>query len=417
MMSINHPFRVGDKIRFNMSGQGDFNRNFLRDFAEADYVVTVAEAVTEDMGDLLHYVRLVEDPAENPAEESAPTWAVSWFESNPITPAPTAQEAPMTENTTYAVGDKVRVTDARTVVGNSGLPSGRTYVGATATITEVVNEEDNEYDGTYTLEFDDKSLSGFGTWTHAALDLVEEAPTRPTIDFSGSSRETARFYAQEANTRLLSSAHQSLLRSVGKGEEVDAYSLNEALLAAMRATLTRHGASTKRRDTGRKIAYLGHITQAVLENHAQGLPAYQTGERSRLLAEVRPALAEAKQEIDTLVQERGLLTQAASDERRRLCAEIDSTRADVVKASEERAELLDVIGEIKAERDGYRKSADEEITRLLALNEKRFAALRSAETERDRAASVLNYAMGRLSETDKQRVLGFWDGLDSEDDA
>jgi hypothetical protein len=399
-----HPFAAGDKIRFN-KGSSVFNARFLqRFFDDSEGVVTVTEAVTEPdnvNGGMAHYVRLAEDTDE---DGFAPIWNTNWFDDEPVTPAPTtAQEATMTNTREFKVGDKVRVTNERTPIGGPAPSEKGTYVGATAMITNVVYE--GEFGGDYHLEFDDKSLSSFGTWSAKALDLVtaadEVTPERPTIDFSGSSRSTAREYAKDANTRLLSSSHQALLRSVGKGEEVDAYALNEALLSAMRATLTRHGASTQRRVTGRKIAYLAHITQAVLENHAQGLPAYETGERSRLLAEVKPALVEAQKEVEAQTEranqfrtrlersegERAQFLQAASDERRRLCAEIDAG----TEALEE---------------------ANANFAAMARVAEQRDVLLAETVAERDRVAEVLDYALGLLQHADKQRVLGFWDGRD-----
>lgn len=110
-----------------------------------------------------------------------------------------------------------------------------------------------------------------------------EAPSRPLIDFSGDSRATAREYAEAANSRVLKPESQADLKAVALGMQVDAYDLNEAVLDAMRSASTRLGQSMARRDLTRKIAYLGHIVQAVLENHADGLPAYESGDRSRLV--------------------------------------------------------------------------------------------------------------------------------------
>jgi hypothetical protein len=406
MTNTHHQFSVGDKIQF-AGHHSEFNRRFIANNTgnAPDGIVTVTEVVTQPdgYGDIAHYVRLAEDPMG--IGDEAPMWNVNWFNPTPI-----AQEATMTDTTrrSFNVGDKVRVTNERTTIGGPAPHEKGTYVGATATVTEVLHEDDNEYDGSYALEFDDSSLSNFGSWSTAALDLVEEYTTeRPTIDFSGSSRSTAREYAKDANTRLLSSTQQAVLRQVAAGEEVDAYTLNEVLLAAMRASLTRHGASTQRRVTGRKIAYLGHITQAVLENHAQGLPAYEKGERSPALAAAREEVTRYREGLEEANRERGLLTQAASDERRRLCAEIDELRAHRRDLAEERSRL-------KHEHAAYKRAADNEVSRLLTSVKNTEEAHAETVKKRDEVASVLDYAMGRLSDTDKQRVLGYWDGVAAE---
>ena len=172
---------------------------------------------------------------------------------------------------------------------------------------------------------------------------------RPLVHFSdrvaGRDRSLARQYAREAVSRVLKDEHNLIFKLAGAGQSVDAYALNAAVTAAIRSAATRHGQSTGRRVMAEHFAHLGHIVQATLENHADNLPAYEPGERSRLLEEAREGIAEAKREIDhavevnqqlaadltesretvaTLRSERYDLTQAASDERRRLCEEIDS---------------------------------------------------------------------------------------------
>lgn len=155
--------------------------------------------------------------------------------------------------------------------------------------------------------------------------------TRPTVDFGADARGTARAYAVAANSRVLPPPAQKLLKQAAQGAKVDAYDLNDALTHAMRSASTRLGQSMARRELTRKIAHLAHITQAVLEAHADGLPVYDDqGVRSRKIEEQGRALDHAAEVNQALTRdltlardERALLTQAASDERRRLCAEID----------------------------------------------------------------------------------------------
>lgn len=169
-----------------------------------------------------------------------------------------------------------------------------------------------------------------------------DPPQRPLIDFSGDSRETARSYAKVADSKVLKPASRKVLQAAARGEQVDAYALNEAVTDAMRSTATRCGQSMQRRALATKVAHLGHIVQAVIESHADDLPAYVTGERSRLVEELRREIAHSTEvnqsltrDLTALRGERATLTQAASDERRRLVAEIESLKA--YKAEAERA--------------------------------------------------------------------------------
>ena len=62
-MTTQHPFAVGDKIRFSATSN-EFNQRFLaRFFEDSKGVVTVTDATTEPdgFGTTTHYVRLAED--------------------------------------------------------------------------------------------------------------------------------------------------------------------------------------------------------------------------------------------------------------------------------------------------------------------------------------------------------------------
>lgn len=161
----------------------------------------------------------------------------------------------------------------------------------------------------------DDGDGGSGTfyrpWDYRLEVLSAPRPARPTIDFSGDSRATHRDYARLIDSRILDEQHRAVLRDVANGEaDVDAYALNAALIAAMRSGLTRFGQSMERRKHGKRVAALAHIVQAVLENHADGLPAYAEGERSRKIEaleaereEVAKALADARTEVERHVEE------------------------------------------------------------------------------------------------------------------
>lgn len=170
---------------------------------------------------------------------------------------------------------------------------------------------------------------------------------RPTIDFAD--KQTAQEYAVAANSRVLKPGHQEILTRVAAGEVVDAYALNAALTEAMSSASTRLGQSMARRGLTKKIRHLAHIVQAILENHADGLPAYAGGDRSR--------------KIEELQAERTSLLQAASDERRRLCAEIDSLKEGLAVATSE----IDTLIENKVQTFG---NAQAEHERVLAYVER-----------------------------------------------
>lgn len=221
--------------------------------------------------------------------------------------------------------------------------------------------------------------------------------TRPLIDFAGSSRATAREYAADLQSRVNKPETNAILRAVEQGKSVDAYLLAEALLDAMRHISTRFGQSMARRRAGEKAAHIGYIAHGVLANHADDLPVYEDGQRSRLLSEVQSTLADARQEVDTLVQERADLTMAASAERRRLVEEIDGMKRQTVA-------LVD-------QHDLYKAAADSEVTRLLAEVEALKSERDIARLERDAAAAVIGYVVERLDGEDRAGVLGYWEGV------
>lgn len=183
------------------------------------------------------------------------------------------------------------------------------------TLGTIVNYDNDDSDHPYEIQGD----GHFGIWSRkyieptnapqeAPMNDTSTAPTRPMVEFSGSSRATAREYARAINSRVLVASSRVRLTNAAAGTPVDAYDLNEALMDAMRSTATRCGQSMARRALATKVAYLAHITQAVIDNHADGLPAYPEGERSRkvkaLQAEVDATKAEMASILATLEKER-----------------------------------------------------------------------------------------------------------------
>lgn len=215
---------------------------------------------------------------------------------------------------------------------------------------------------------------------------------RPLVHFSdkeaGRDRSLARQYAREAvSKKVLDGRDNLILTQAGAGHSVDAYDLNRAVTAAIRSASTRKGQSMARRSQATHFAHLGHIVQAVLENHADSLPAYEPGERSRAVEYARTTLAEAKVEVDnltstvlTLRAERSDLTQAASDERRRLCAEIDALKAEAD--------------------DNHAQAVAEGQSLYREINER---------------AAALSYAFGMLTSEQQSRLAGFQDGWQAAD--
>jgi hypothetical protein len=284
----------------------------------------------------------------------------------------------------HPIGSTVRVTNSRTTIGGPAAGEPGSYVGAIATVTG------HEGEDSHLLNFEDEALNDYGTWSTRALDLVEEREPvgRPTVNFDGSSRATAREYAKAANSRVLTTASQNVLKRAALGGEVDAYALNEAVLDAMRSGATRLGQSMARRDLTRKIAYLGHIVQAVLENHADELPAYEPGARSRRVEELSRENSHTASVNQSLARDLTTLKQAASDERRRLTQEIDDLRRQV-----------------ETEQGAY--------AALKTAADDRDKILTDTVNDRDALAATLAYTLEMFTDEEeaaKARVLGFYDG-------
>lgn len=197
---------------------------------------------------------------------------------------------------------------------------------------------------------------------------------RPLVDFSGTSRATAREYAADLNSRVLKPNNAETLTRVAEGRKVDAYEVNAAVLDAMRSVATRFGQSMQRREYTRRAAYLGHIVQAVLEAAADDLPSYTDGGvRSRKIEEQATEIEGLRERVTTLNNERGSLTQAASDERRRLVAEIEREKKARQSLTEQaNAEIDRIKADLAAkveEQSRIIEGLTEDLTRHVALRE------------------------------------------------
>jgi len=296
----------------------------------------------------------------------------------------------MTNTTTLAVGDTVRALDEIQMPGQPR--TGNPYPAVVGMLAEVTRVEDNVIDVKWSGSTADHGRNWGAMWFEK-VEITEltapEAFGRPLVHFddekAARDRSKARAAARLAVSRILLDEDNEVLRAAADGESVDAYALNRAVLAAMRSASTRLGQSTGRRLMATEFAHLGHIVQAVLENHADNLPGYGPGERSRVLEEVRETITSAKREIEhagavnqsltqdlaALRQERSDLTQAASDERRRLCENIDTLRGNLSQTIREANEFEAALAyaksmltdeqaaQVEAFADGFRVGASD----------------------------------------------------------
>lgn len=219
--------------------------------------------------------------------------------------------------------------------------------------------------------------------------------------------DTSKAYAKKAKSRLLTAEQNSVLQRASEGHAVDVVAFRKAATAALSLAATRAGQSMARRDWTREARHLIYWADAIIDNHIEGLPTYEVGQRSRkieaLSVEVEHAnsvnqnlaadLTRVRSANEELRQERYALTQAASDERRRLVAEIE---------------------EEKAARKSLTDLANAEIDRILAVSNERDTLLAETVKERDEMAQVISYILGALGEADRARVLGYWDGVSGE---
>jgi hypothetical protein len=215
-----------------------------------------------------------------------------------------------------------------------------------------------------------------------------EKTTRPLIRFDDADvdRSTARRYAADIISRVNKPKTNEVMEAV-------AYDLAEACTDAMRHVATRFGQSMVRRREGEKVAHLAYIAHAVLANHADGLPVYEPGARSRRVEELSLEVEHAGVVNQTLTAD---LTKERNARREAERQYLDAQR---------RAETAEgALAALKA-------AANDEVTRLgMAVNSNLEAALQSM-AERDEVAQVLLYALEHLDAEKRQRVFGFWDAV------
>lgn len=300
----------------------------------------------------------------------------------------------------YVVGQKIRFRETRNPRGFGPFDAGQVVTVA------AIHADDNASDGWVVdlakdaTDADGEDLVGWGVAWFEPVDNgpgpVEEPakqPERPFIDFSGDRYATAREYASFLRSKVNKPQTNADLLAVADGLQVDAYSLNESVLDAMRHCATRFGQSMARREATKRAAYLGHIVQAVLENHADGLPTYEQGARSRKIEDLTAEVDRLKLLAAERANERADLTDAAAEERRRLVAEIETLKGAVQVATEN----LD--------------ATTETLDRAVNLAEERDRLLTDVVAERDRLSKSLDYALGYMPTEARERVLGFIDGL------
>lgn len=229
-------------------------------------------------------------------------------------------------------------------------------------------------------------------------ETATETQARPLIDFSGDSRATAREYASSLLSKVLKKENIGVIHAIAAGQEVDAYAANAAVLDAMRTVSTRFGQSMQRREYGKRAAHLGHIVQAVLESHADGLPAYEQGQRSRkieqqasiidshqgrirdleaALEEAQAAEGEKAEKLDDLLAEIQTLTEANAALEERKASNIERLERQAATILEQdkalarleafRAYVLDAaaadapsLARLKGFEDGYKAQQAED---------------------------------------------------------
>lgn len=271
-------------------------------------------------------------------------------------------ESNITKPCEVKVGTKIRYIPGRFGHSASGITPGEVY-----TVAEVV--ERPRGGASYVLEeANHRGSYGFEWFNLVELPQEDSVPSRPTIDFSGSGgltgtdRSTARAYAADLISRVNKATTNAVLDQVSSGSKaVDAYALAEAVLDATRGSLTRFGQSTARRRAGEKAAHLGYIAHAVLANHADALPVYADGERSR--------------KVETLEGE---------------IAALQAAGTEIIEA-----------------RDAARQDAAVLRREVESLK----SSLSHVQTERLHGARVLVYAREMLSDRQRSKIEGFSSGL------
>ena len=227
-----------------------------------------------------------------------------------------------------------------------------------------------------------------GSYYAAEVEVVErQNVVRPTIDFSGDRRKLTREYAGTVNSRILDKEHRATLAHASNGGTVDAYALNAALTAAMSSCATRAGTSPARRELTKKVRHLAYITQAVIENHADGLPVYAEGDRSRLVEDL-------KTQVSVVENEREAYRSGMAEAQKAALTAIYELERTAEALGEAKGETERVLA-IAAERDSIIVGLSEDLTRHVALREYVEDVLLNNEQRHAVAGFTYGYVFGQ----------------------
>jgi hypothetical protein len=201
--------------------------------------------------------------------------------------------------------------------------------------------------------------------------------------------DVSKAYAEKATSRLLKAEHNEVLLRAAASEEVDVVLFRKAATAALSLAATRAGQSMARRDWTREARHLIYWADAIIDQHVEGLPVYEKGARSPRIAELEREVEHAGVVNQSLTSDLTTLKQAASDERRRLCAEIDAGKAAYAKVVE---------------------AANGEIDKFQERHNQDHKELQGLYLEINEAHAALEYAFGLLNDEQQSRLAGFRDG-------
>lgn len=208
--------------------------------------------------------------------------------------------------------------------------------------------------------------------------------------------DTGRRYALHARSRNLTTEQNNILTRAGNGHAVDVVAFRKAVTAALSLAATRAGQSMARREWTREARHLLYWADAIIDNHLAGLPTYEPGQRSPRIAELELEVEHAGVVNQSLTSDLTTLKQAASDERRRLCAEIDDAKA--------------TVNRIKVQANKAIDDANAEIKQVVEARRKDHEELSGLYLEVNSAHAALEYAFGLLNDEQQSRLAGFRDG-------
>lgn len=227
-------------------------------------------------------------------------------------------------------------------------------------------------DGTF-FYLDEHDFWFLGRDEFEVVPPTEPAPL-PTIDFSVDRYATAREYAAGLSSRVNKDETNTVLDRIAEGHIVAAHDVIDILPDVFSGATTRISNSQGRRDQAKRIRHLAYIANAVVRNHAEGLPTYEPGERS-------PALRDANETI------------------RRLEHEAESLKSHVGEATTEVEAATRRLMSLQADYD--------RLNGVLANNQD---LLQDSIAERAVLQDTLDYAIGQGDEKLRHLVVGFEEG-------